>query len=140
MTSNPKVNDNELIPLITTTPNERSGWFSVRWQKEGFLAFMLHRLTGIVLSFYLLLHLIVLRTLTYGPAAWDSFLQTVKSPIFGVLDGALLFCLIFHGMNGIRISVIGFNKLIRWQKVFFYLTILISFVFSVMGTFLLLFR
>jgi succinate dehydrogenase / fumarate reductase cytochrome b subunit len=139
MTFNPKVNDNELISLLTTIPNVRSGWFSIRSQKEGFLAFMLHRLTGIVLSFYLLLHLIVLRTLAYGPTAWETFLQTVKSPVFSVLDGALLFCLIFHGINGIRLSIIGFNKLIRWQKELFYLTILTSFVFSLMGTFLILF-
>ncbi len=140
MTAPSETNDNELISLLTTLPNVRSRWFSICWQKEGFLAFMLHRLTGIILSFYLLMHLIVLRTLTYGPTAWDTFLHIVKSPIFIVLDGGLLFCLIFHGINGIRIMVIGFNKLIRWQKVFVYITLVTSLVLSVTGTVLLLFR
>jgi len=108
--------------------------------KGCFLAFMLHRLTGVVLAFYLLMHLIVLRTLTYGPTAWNIFLHAIKSPIFIMLDGALLFCLIFHGLNGIRISVIGFNKLIKCQKAFTYVTLVLSFVLSITGTFLLLFR
>lgn len=109
-------------------------WFSIKHKKGGFLAFTLHRLTGVLLFFYLILHLFVLSLLTAGPEAWDKFLSIVRSPVFVLADGLLLFGLLFHGLNGVRLSLIGMNLLLMYQKELTYLLLLFSFLFSLVTT------
>ena len=88
-------------PKATT---RHSRWFVLRSRPAGMLAFMLHRLTGIGLVFYLYLHLAVLSKLRGGPESWDSFLALVRSPWFLLLDGILLLGVLIHGLNGLRLT------------------------------------
>jgi succinate dehydrogenase / fumarate reductase cytochrome b subunit len=77
---------------------------------------MLHRLSGIGLTAYLFLHLAVLDQLRGGEAHWDAFISLVKSPWFLLLDIILLFGFVLHGLNGLRLTLLGFGIGLRWQK------------------------
>ena len=101
---------------------------------------MLHRLSGIGLVFYLFLHLAVLYKLRGGPASWDSFLALVRSPLFLILDGTLLLGLLFHGLNGLRLTLIGLNLGLRLQKAAFWVILALSIALAVWGTASLWFR
>ena len=74
------------------------------------LAFVLHRVTGVFLVVYLLLHLIVTNTpARAGWEAWDQLMETFGASLFNkigefILAGAVL----FHGMNGIRLLLAEF--------------------------------
>ena len=57
-------------------------WFDVRSRKAGSWAFALNRLTGLGLTFYLIVHLGILTILLQGEQAWDDFVLIVKSPFF----------------------------------------------------------
>jgi succinate dehydrogenase cytochrome b subunit len=115
-------------------PSRPSHWFVLRSRPAGILAFMLHRLTGIGLVFYLYLHLAVLSKLRGGPESWDSFLALVRSPFFLILDGVLLLGVLFHGLNGLRLTFIGLNIGLRWHKAAFWVILALSIALAVAGS------
>lgn len=119
---------------------ERSRWFELRHKPVGMLAFMLHRLSGIGLVFYLYLHLAVLNRLRAGPGSWDDFLMLVRSPLFLVLDGLLLFGVLIHGLNGLRLTLIGLNLGLGRQKASFWVILVLSLGLTVWGTIVLWLR
>lgn len=79
----------------------------LRGRREGGLAFVLMRLTGIGLVVYLFIHLYVLRLLVQGPEAWDAFIAMAKSPFFLALDGLLILGILYHALNGVRVTLLG---------------------------------
>ncbi|MCS6964601.1 succinate dehydrogenase, cytochrome b556 subunit [Thermoflexus sp.] len=83
------------------------GWVDLRGRREGGLAFLLMRLTGIGLVIYLFIHLYVLRLLAQGPEAWDAFIAMAKSPLFLALDGLLILGILYHALNGVRVTLLG---------------------------------
>ncbi len=111
----------------------RSRWFELRWKPAGMLAFMLHRLSGMALVFYLYLHLAVLAQLRQGPAAWDGFLALVRSPIFLFLDALLLFGVLLHGLNGLRLTLVGLGIGLPWQRSLFWLSLGLSILLALWG-------
>ncbi len=93
------------------------GWVDVRGRRLGGLAFILNRVTGLGVLFYLYLHLVVLSQLAVGPAAWDSLLKNVfLNPVFLMLDVVLLAGLLIHGLNGIRLALVGFGLVVDRQR------------------------
>ncbi len=82
-------------------------WLNPRGRRVGYWAFVLHRLTGLGLVLYLIIHLWVLNMLSQGPERWNDFVELAKSPLFLVLDVILLFGILFHGLNGIRVAFVG---------------------------------
>jgi succinate dehydrogenase / fumarate reductase cytochrome b subunit len=79
----------------------------VRRRALGHWAFSLNRITALGLVFYLYLHLAVLTMLLGGEAAWSGFLRLATTPVFLGLDVVLLFGLLFHGLNGLRVALVG---------------------------------
>jgi succinate dehydrogenase / fumarate reductase cytochrome b subunit len=93
-------------------PVQRKGpgpaaWFDVRRRGVGHVAFSIGRITGLGLVGYLYLHLGVLSLLLGGEDAWGSFLRLATGPVFLGLDLLLIFGLLAHGLNGLRVALIG---------------------------------
>lgn len=82
----------------------------------GGLAFALNRITGLGLVLYLYLHLIILSTLVRGAGAWDQFVELALSPPFLALDVILLTGMLIHGLNGIRVGLVGLGLVASRQK------------------------
>jgi succinate dehydrogenase / fumarate reductase cytochrome b subunit len=93
-----------------------AGWFDPRGRRLGGWAFALNRLTGLGLVLYLYLHLAVLSLLAAGPGSWDAFVDLALSPIFLALDVVLIFGILFHGLNGIRVGLVGFGFVASKQR------------------------
>ncbi|GAB4467426.1 MAG: succinate dehydrogenase subunit C [Anaerolineae bacterium] len=91
-------------------------WFDVRRRSAGSWAFALNRLTGIGLVLYLVLHLIVLSLLLQGEAGWDQFVEFARSPLILLLDVVLIFGILFHGLNGIRVALVGMGIGVKAQR------------------------
>ena len=108
-----------------------TAWFDVRGHKTGSWAFALNRLTGIGLALYLLIHLVVLSTLLRGEAAWDDFVALAKSTPFLLLDVVLIVGLIFHGLNGVRVALVGTGIAAGKQRVLFWALMAIGVVLTV---------
>jgi succinate dehydrogenase / fumarate reductase cytochrome b subunit len=86
-----------------------SQWIDLRGRRVGFWAYLAMRLSGIGLVVYLYLHLVILNQLTAGPDAWDGFVALARSPIFLALDVLLIIGLLVHGLNGLRLALVGFG-------------------------------
>jgi len=103
-------------------------WFDLRRRSAGLWAFRLHRLSGIGLVLYLYLHLAVLNQLRGGPGRWDAFVALARSPLFLALDVILLGGVLIHGLNGLRLTLLGFGRGLRWQKQLFWVSLTLSVV------------
>ena len=95
-------------------------WFDVGGRKAGMWAFALNRLSGLGLTLYLLLHLAVLALLALGEEQWDAFIALAKSPLVLALDVVLIFGILYHGLNGIRLALVGLGVVGRSQKALFW--------------------
>jgi len=94
-------------------------WFDFRKRSLGMYAYILNRVTAIGLVVYLYLHLIVLSTLARGATGWDAFVALARSPWFLMLDVILLAGLLIHGLNGLRVALVGFGFGVNTHKTMF---------------------
>ena len=84
-------------------------------------AFVLHRITGLALIFYLLMHIFVISRALNGAKTFDKLLAILTSKPFIFADLALLAAILFHGLNGVRIVLFDTGVGIRQQKLIFWL-------------------
>lgn len=108
-----------MTPLQPTKARRAVRWFDVRRRGVGMWAYALNRITGLILVGYLYLHLMILSMLARGAGSWDSFISLARSPILLSLDIFLLAAILIHGLNGIRVVVMGLGFGVRSQKVLF---------------------
>jgi succinate dehydrogenase / fumarate reductase cytochrome b subunit len=99
-----------------TKPRRVSRWLDPRGRHLGTLAFVANRLTALGLVAYLYLHLVILGTLLRGPQAWDSLVALFRQPLFLALDVLLVAGLAFHGLNGLRVALVGSGLLVDRHK------------------------
>ena len=112
-------------------------WFDVRGRSMSTVAFALNRLTAVGLTIYLFLHLAVLSLLVRGPESWDSFVALAKHPLFLLLDVVLLFGVVYHMANGIRVALVGMGVGHARHKTLFYVLVGIALVLFVVGAVLI---
>lgn len=116
-----------------------AGWVDVRGRRLGGWAFILNRLAGLGVLFYLYLHLVVLSQLAVGAAAWNSLLKNwFLNPVFLALDVVLLAGLLVHGLNGIRLALVGFGLVVDRQKALLLALTVIGGIVLVIGVLMLL--
>jgi len=98
---------------------------SQMWDATGMWAWILHRITGLGLVFYIILHTILMAgSLLSGKEDFDSTLSVLMGhPVFEFLDILLLGTVFYHGLNGIRILLfdIGIGVRVRTQKNLFWI-------------------
>jgi succinate dehydrogenase / fumarate reductase cytochrome b subunit len=114
-------------------------WFDVRGRSLSTLAFALNRLTAVGLTIYLFMHLAVLSLLVRGPESWDSFVALAKNPFFLLLDVVLLFGVVYHMANGIRVALVGMGVGHARHKTMFYVLVGLALVLFVVGAVLIFF-
>ena len=73
---------------------------------EGY-AWVLHRLTGLALVAFLLLHLYTLSSVRGGEAAFDRTMMALQQPLPKIGELMLLWAILFHGLNGLRLILIN---------------------------------
>ncbi len=112
-------------------------WFAPRGRSISTLAFALNRLTAVGLTVYLFLHLAVLSLLLRGPEGWDSFVRIARSPLFLTLDVVLLFGVVYHMFNGIRVALVGMGIAHRQQRGLFYGLVGLGLILFVIGAVLI---
>ncbi len=83
------------------------------------MAFLTNRVTGLLLIGYLYLHLGVLYLLTEGPGSWASVLRLFKNHYFLTLESLLILFILMHGLNGLRLALVGTGVGVRHQKAWF---------------------
>jgi succinate dehydrogenase / fumarate reductase cytochrome b subunit len=82
------------------------GWLAGgRWGFERYM-YTLHRLTGLGLLAYFLLHIFVTSSRAFGENAWTSAMAQVTGPAFRVGEFLVFAAFAFHALNGIRLVLV----------------------------------
>ena len=69
------------------------------------LAYILHRITGLILIIYLPAHIFV-TSMTVNPQKWEQFLQLEENPLARFFLWILFGSIVYHGLNGIRLLLV----------------------------------
>jgi succinate dehydrogenase / fumarate reductase, cytochrome b subunit len=85
----------------------------------GAWAFWLHRLSGLLLVFYLLMHIGVISTGISGKSDFNAAMGFLKAPIFVALEMGLVATVLVHGFNGVRIVLFDLGVGVKKQKEIF---------------------
>jgi len=82
------------------------GWLGGgRWGMERYL-YTLHRLTGLGLLAYFLLHIVVTSARAFSPERWKAAMDSVSGLPFEVGEYLVFLAFAFHAANGIRLGII----------------------------------
>jgi fumarate reductase subunit D len=76
--------------------------------QRGFVAAILHRLSGIALAVFLPMHFLALATALNGANALDSFLAITRQPAVAFLEWGLVVALATHMALGLRVLAVEF--------------------------------
>src|ERR1700749_849615 len=77
----------------------------------GMWSWVLHRITGATIFFFLFVHVLDTALVRVSPEAYNEVIDTYKTPIVGVMEAGLVVAVLYHALNGIRIILIDF-----WEK------------------------
>jgi len=106
--------------------------FRYRW-KLGMVAWVLHRLSGLVLIFYLCMHIFVIHNLAYGEDRFNEVMELLGSPMFKVLEIGLLGVILYHAFNGLRVIIVDFWGGTKIQKKLFWVMMAIAAALFIAG-------
>lgn len=104
----------------------------------GMLAWILHRITGLALTAYLLLHLYDLRAIQTSVASFDEALAVFRTPFWKLMDLLLLAAVAYHMLNGIRLLAFDAGWGLRNQRALFWIALvgtIVILAFSAVMTF-----
>ncbi len=83
--------------------------------REGHWAFLLHRITGLGVVLFLTIHIIDIALVYFHPKGFLDVLALYQTTLFGIGEIALIFCVFFHGVNGLRIAYFDMFKPDLWS-------------------------
>ena len=88
---------------------------------EGMLAWAFHRISGVAIWAFILLHVLDIWLVGANPALYDEVLAVYASPIGRVMETLLGAALLYHALNGLRIVIMDFwPATTRWHKQLWY--------------------
>ena len=88
---------------------------------EGMWSWVAHRVTGVLVFFFLFAHVLDTALVRVSPNSYDKVVETYKNPIVNLLEVGLVAAVLFHALNGLRVMAIDFwERGPRYQKQMFY--------------------
>lgn len=102
--------------------------------KEGMLSWILHRITGVAVVAYLIIHIWSMAKMAKGPEAFNAVIETYKTTLFRAGEVLLLGAILFHGLNGLRLILGEFTAwAMKRHKLLVYLTYVLAVVLFIIG-------
>ena len=88
-----------------------------RGQAEGMWSWVAHRVTGVLIFFFLFAHVLDTALVRVSPEAYDSVIATYKTPLVNLLEYGLVAAILYHALNGLRVIAVDFwSKGTRYQR------------------------
>lgn len=72
----------------------------------GQLSFILHRVTGLGILLFLVIHVVDTSTVFFFPSLYADAIAIYRSVPFMIGEIFLVFSVIYHGVNGVRITIL----------------------------------
>lgn len=103
----------------SATPRKMGG--TLYRGREGMWSWVLHRITGVAIFFFLLVHVLDTALVRLSPEAYNAVIGAYKTPIMGIGEVALVGAIGFHALNGLRIILVDFwSKGTKYQRQLFW--------------------
>ena len=98
----------------------------------GMWSWVLHRITGATIFFFLFVHVLDTALVRVSPEAYNEVVNTYKTPIIGLMEVGLVAAVLYHALNGIRVILIDFwqhgpryQRLMLWAVAAIWLAVMI---------------
>ena len=103
--------------------------------REGMWSWVAHRVTGVLIFFFLLVHVLDTSLVRVSPEAYDVVIATYKNPVVGLGEAGLVGAVLFHALNGLRIILVDFwsqgtrrHRQMLWVVIGLWVAIMIPFL------------
>lgn len=83
--------------------------------REGQISFILHRLTGLGTLLFLSIHILDTATVYFFPSLYAHAIDLYRSTPLMIGEIILVFCVIYHGINGLRIAIFDLFLTEMWN-------------------------
>ncbi len=82
------------------------GWLGGgKWGIERYL-YTLHRITGVGILLFFMIHIFESSTRIFGMKTWDIIMKGMEFPVFKIGEVLVFTAFAFHALNGIRLILI----------------------------------
>jgi succinate dehydrogenase cytochrome b subunit len=103
---------------LSRKPRETANVGAGLWKATGMWAWLLFRVSGLLLVFYLGAHIIVISTGRWGEL--NDLMKRFDSPVLVLADLALVVAVLYHALNGVRIILMDLGIGIKQHKLMFW--------------------
>ena len=101
-------------------------------------AWIFHRVTGVGILLFLLIHILDTSLILLGPNAYNHMISLYKQPFFRPMEVALLAAILYHSLNGIRISLMDFwPSLMKFEASLFYVVMVLFFILFIPASYIM---
>ena len=95
--------------------------------KVGMWSWVLHRISGVGIFFFLLVHVLDTALVRVSPDAYNVVIESYKTPIIGIAELGLVGAIVFHGLNGLRVIAVDFwSKGVKYQAIMFWAVLAVT--------------
>ena len=108
--------------LLRGKPRETANVGAGLWKAQGMWAWVLFRISGLVLVLYLFAHIGVISTARFGEdgETLNTIMEAFRHPVAILLDLLLVVAVLYHALNGVRVLLMDFGVGIKQHKVIFW--------------------
>jgi succinate dehydrogenase / fumarate reductase cytochrome b subunit len=93
-------------PASPAVPAARSPRRTLYRGDPGMWSWVLHRISGATIFFFLFVHVVDTALVRVSPNAYNAVVDTYKTPLVGLMEVGLVGAVLFHALNGIRVILI----------------------------------
>ncbi len=86
----------------------KSDYGSVYKGHEGQWSWILHRISGVAVILFLFAHIVDTSLVGWGPEAYNRVTSAYDNPIVRLLELGLVAAVLYHSLNGLKITLIDF--------------------------------
>ena len=105
---------------VATRPKASAKRGTIYLGGTGMLTWLLHRISGIAVVYFLTLHIYEALQLFGGPEAYNEATAAYKQPWFRPFEVALILAVTYHALNGLRVSTFDlFPKTTKYHRAIF---------------------
>ena len=107
--------------------------------REGMWSWVAHRVTGVLIFFFLFAHVLDTALVRVSPDDYDRVIDTYKTPVVNLMEVGLTGAVLYHALNGMRVMAIDFwERGPRYQKQMTWAVLGITGLVMIPGTYFML--
>jgi succinate dehydrogenase / fumarate reductase cytochrome b subunit len=95
--------------------------------QSGMWSWLFHRISGLGILLFLLVHIVDVSLLGFGPRVYNDGILLFDSVIVRLVSLSLVAAVFYHALNGVRIMIVDFwRKGVLYQKAMFIAALVVT--------------